>query len=98
MVAAAKNKIGEIQGVVTAAASGAVECVQHTVTWVVSRIPQAEDDDRTNQSLVQRAIRVTTLGLDSALTLSEALVDVFPPTEEDRGMWYENRMWPSLRS
>lgn len=77
--------MGEIQGVV----SGAVECVQHTATWMVGRILQAEDDG-TNQSLVQRAIRVTTLGLDSALTSSEALIDeVFPPTEEDKGMWHE---------
>ncbi|XP_013863337.1 perilipin-2 [Austrofundulus limnaeus] len=85
VVAAAKNKMGDLQGVVSDAASGAAECVQHTVSWVVSRIPQVEDDDGTNQSLVQRAIRVTTLGLDSALTLSETLIDdVFPPTEEDR--------------
>lgn len=88
VVAAAKNKLGEIQGVVSGAANGAVDCVQHTVTWVMSRIPQA-DGDGANRSLVQRAISVTALGLDSALTLSEALMDrALPPTEEDKGTWH----------
>lgn len=86
VVAAAKNKFGEIQGVVSGAANGAVDCVQHTVTWVMSRIPQA---DGANRSLVQRAIGVTALGLDSALTLSEALMDrALPPTKEDKGTWH----------
>ncbi|XP_037530842.1 perilipin-2 [Nematolebias whitei] len=84
VVAAAKNKLGEIQGVVSGAANGAVDCVQHTVTWVMSRIPQA-DGNGAKPSLVQRAISVTAVGLDAALTLSEALMDrALPPTEEDK--------------
>lgn len=61
-------------------------CVQHTVAWMIERVQQV--DDGTNQSLVERAISVATVGLDSALNMSEALVEqVLPPTEEDKGMY-----------
>ncbi|XP_054866242.1 perilipin-2-like isoform X2 [Amphiprion ocellaris] len=80
IVATAKNKMHEIQDVVSIAANGTKEVVQHTVTWVVSRMHQA--DDGANRSLMKRAIGATSEGLDSALSLSEALMDqLLPPTE-----------------
>ncbi|XP_047434891.1 perilipin-2-like isoform X2 [Mugil cephalus] len=84
IVATAKNKVHEIQDVVSTAAIGAVYCVQNTVTWVMSRVHQV--DGGGSQSLVQRTICVVGVGLDSALSWSEALLDqVLPPSEEDEG-------------
>uniref|UniRef100_A0A8C6KDG2 Perilipin 1 n=2 Tax=Nothobranchius furzeri TaxID=105023 RepID=A0A8C6KDG2_NOTFU len=80
VVVTAKNKIIEIQDVVSIAASGTIDCVQHTVTWVKGRVLLADD----GLSLVDRAIGVAAVGLDSALTLSEALMDhVLPQTEDE---------------
>ncbi|KAK5602157.1 hypothetical protein CRENBAI_016158 [Crenichthys baileyi] len=84
VAAAAKNKVNEIRDVVYIAAGGTVDSVQHTVTWMISRLHQA-DNNVGNQSMVERAISVASVGLDSALALSEALVDqVLPPLEEDK--------------
>ncbi|XP_021164835.2 perilipin-2 isoform X2 [Fundulus heteroclitus] len=83
VVAAAKNKANEIRDVVCIAAGGTVGSVPHTVTWMISRLHQGEDGG--TLSLVERAISVASVGLDSALTLSEALVDqVLPPPEEEK--------------
>ncbi|KAE8300206.1 hypothetical protein D5F01_LYC00342 [Larimichthys crocea] len=83
IVANAKNKMHEIQQVVSIAANGTVDCVQHTVTWLMGRVQQA--DDQADRPFVERAISVASTGLDSALNVSEALVDqVLPPTEEDK--------------
>nr|XP_020457839.1 perilipin-2 isoform X2 [Monopterus albus] len=83
VVATAKNKMHEIQDAVTIAANGTMDCVQHTVTWVMERMQQA--DEGTNQSLVERVISVASVGLDCALSVSEAMVDqVLPLTEEDK--------------
>uniref|UniRef100_A0A1A8N4P5 Perilipin 1 n=1 Tax=Nothobranchius rachovii TaxID=451742 RepID=A0A1A8N4P5_9TELE len=80
VVITAKNKIIEIQDVVSIAASGTVDRVQHTVTWVKGRVLLVDD----GLSLVDRAIGVAAVGLDSALTLSEALMDhVLPQTEDE---------------
>ncbi|XP_070847108.1 perilipin-2-like [Chaetodon trifascialis] len=73
VVAAAVNKLSEIQDALSAAAHG-------TVTWLMGSIPQAE------RPLVQRAVSAAGMGLSSALSMSEALLDrVLPPTEEDEG-------------
>ncbi|XP_015250437.1 PREDICTED: perilipin-2-like isoform X1 [Cyprinodon variegatus] len=73
IVAAAKNKVNEIQDVACSAASG---------TWMIGRLHQT---DGAKQSVVERAVGVACVGLDSALTLSEALVDqVLPPSEEEK--------------
>ncbi|KAK2817084.1 hypothetical protein Q5P01_025275 [Channa striata] len=49
----------------------------------MERMQQA--DDSTNQSFVKKAVSVASVGMDSALNMSEALVDqVLPPTEEDK--------------
>ncbi|XP_040892644.1 perilipin-2-like isoform X2 [Toxotes jaculatrix] len=83
IVATAKNKIYEIQDVVSITANGTKDCVQHTVTWVMERMQPG--DDGIDSTLVERAISVAIVGLDSALSISEALVDqVLPPSEEDR--------------
>lgn len=75
----------EIQEVVSVAANGTKDCVEHTVAWLMGGIQQA-DDDQTDQSLVERAFSVASVGLDSALIVSEALLDrVLPPTDEDKG-------------
>lgn len=84
IVVGAKNKMLEIRDVVNIAANGTMECVQHTVAWVIERMQQA--DERTNHAAVERAISVASVGLDSALNMSEALMDrVLPPTEEEKG-------------
>ncbi|XP_041641480.1 perilipin-2-like isoform X2 [Cheilinus undulatus] len=79
VVAAARNKMSEIQDVVSIAANGTVDCVQHTLTWLMGRIQQAD------QPLVERAISVAGAGLDSALIMTETLMDhVLPPSEQDK--------------
>ncbi|XP_070684381.1 perilipin-2-like [Pempheris klunzingeri] len=82
IVAAAKTKMHKIQAVVSVAANGTVDCAQHTVTWLMGRLHQA--DDQADLPLVERALSVASVGLDSALIMSEALMDqVLPPTEEE---------------
>ncbi|XP_031735394.1 perilipin-2-like isoform X1 [Anarrhichthys ocellatus] len=83
IVATAKNKMHEIQDVVSIAAYGTMDRVEHTVAWVMGGIQLA--DDQAGQSLVERAIAVASVGLDSALIASEALMDRgLPATEEDK--------------
>nr|XP_019955899.1 PREDICTED: perilipin-2-like isoform X2 [Paralichthys olivaceus] len=83
IVATAKNRMHEIQEVMSIAANGTVDCVQHTVTWVMERMQQAGDG--TTHTVVERAVSVASEGLDSALSVAEALVDqVLPPNEEDK--------------
>lgn len=75
----------EIQNVVSIAANGSVGCAHMAVTWLMGRMQQA--DDRAEQPLVERAVGMASVGLDSALMMSEALMDrVLPPTEEDKGL------------
>ncbi|TMS23560.1 Perilipin-2 [Larimichthys crocea] len=51
---------------------------EHTVTWLMGRVQQA--DDQADRPFVERAISVASTGLDSALNVSEALMDqVLPP-------------------
>lgn len=76
----------ELHDAVSIATNGTMGCVQHTVAWVMARMQHV--DDGTNQSLVKRAISVASVGLDSALNMSEALVEqVLPPPEEGKGMY-----------
>ncbi|XP_034746084.1 perilipin-2-like isoform X1 [Etheostoma cragini] len=83
IVATAKNKMHEIQDVVSVAANGTVDCAAFTVAWLMNRLQQV--DNPADQSLVVRAICVAGVGLDSALITSEALLDrVLPSTEEDK--------------
>ncbi|XP_033480635.2 perilipin-2-like isoform X2 [Epinephelus lanceolatus] len=83
IVASAKDKIHEIRGVVSIAANGTVDCVERTVLWLTGGIPQTEA--QADQSLLERAISVASVGLESALIVSESLIDrVLPPTEEDK--------------
>ncbi|XP_035515785.1 perilipin-2-like isoform X2 [Morone saxatilis] len=82
IVATAKNKMHEIQDVVSIAANGTVDCVQHTVTWLMA--VRQQGDNQADQPLVERVITVASVGLDSALIMSEVLMDrVLPPTEEE---------------
>lgn len=74
----------EIQEVVSIAANGSVDCVHMAVTRLVGGAQHASD--QAEQPLVARAISVVIMGLDSALSMSEALMDqVLPPTEEEKG-------------
>ncbi|XP_072239800.1 perilipin-2-like [Leuresthes tenuis] len=83
VVATAMNKMQAIQDVVSITAKGTVDCVQYAVTGVMSRILQAEDGP--NKSLVERVVSVASVELDSALSLSEALVDqIVPPSDKDK--------------
>ncbi|XP_071753124.2 perilipin-2-like [Centroberyx gerrardi] len=92
IAASAKNKMLEVKDLASIAGNGTVDCVQHAVTWVTGRMQQATDptrkmadDDGVDQSLVKKAISVASLGLDSALSVTEALMDqLLPPSEEDR--------------
>ncbi|XP_058497438.1 perilipin-2-like isoform X2 [Solea solea] len=79
IVATAKNKVHEIQDVVSLVANGTKDCV----TWAMERMQHAGDG--MNNTLAERAITVASMGLDSALNTAEALVDqVLPPTEEEK--------------
>ncbi|KAM9769399.1 lipid storage droplets surface-binding protein 1-like isoform 2-T2 [Menidia menidia] len=77
VVATAKNKMQEIQDVVSITAKGTMGCVQYTVTWAMSRILPADGAD---QSLVERVVSVAGVSLDSVLSLSEAFMDQTKPT------------------
>lgn len=71
--------INEIQDVVRIAAHGTLDCV----TWVLERMQQVEEGTKDNPA--GRAISVAGVGLDSALSTAESLMDrVLPPTKEDR--------------
>ncbi len=84
VVATAKNKMHEIQDVVSIVANGTVDCVQHTVTWLMGKMQQV--DEEAGPPLVERAIITASVGLESALIMSEALMNhMLPPTEEERG-------------
>ncbi|XP_030598104.1 perilipin-2-like [Archocentrus centrarchus] len=79
LVTTAKNKMHEIEAGMSTAANGTMDCVRHAVTWVTSTM-----NDGTNHSVVETVINAATVGLDTALSLSEALVDkVLPPTQEE---------------
>ncbi|CAK6958472.1 perilipin-2-like [Scomber scombrus] len=83
IVIEAKNKMLEIWDVVNIAANGTLGCVHHTVACVIERMQQ--DDEQSNHAVLETAIRVVSIGLDSALSMSEALMDrVLPPTEEEK--------------
>lgn len=68
----------EVQDAVSIAASGSVECAHMAVTWLMGRMQQAE-----GRPLLERAITVASMGLDSSLHMLEVLMDrVLPPTDE----------------
>ncbi|XP_034044034.1 perilipin-2-like [Thalassophryne amazonica] len=84
----AKKKILEIQDTVSGAANGTMVCVLHTVMWVMGRAQRVTGfngytaDGVAKQSLMVQAISV---GLDSALNTSEALMNqMLPPTKDDK--------------
>ncbi|XP_061628291.1 perilipin-2-like isoform X2 [Phyllopteryx taeniolatus] len=77
LVAGVRSKVLEMQDAVTIAAHGTVDCVQHAVTCIVERVQQPDD-----LSLVGRAVAASSMGLASALNLSEALVDRMLTEEE----------------
>lgn len=80
----ARNKVHGVQDVVNMAVNGTMDCVQYTVARLVEGMQQVNDTD---QSLVEMALSVAVVGLDSALNVSEALVDsVLPPTKEEQSM------------
>lgn len=58
--------------------AGMSTAANQTIEWVMSRM-----NDGINRSPLKRVVGVTTVGLDTALSLSEALVDqMLPPTQE----------------
>ncbi|CAI5680443.1 unnamed protein product [Oreochromis niloticus] len=78
IVIPAKNKMNEIQVGMSIAAN-------RTIDWVMSRM-----NDGINRSPLKRVVGVTTVGLDTALSLSEALVDqVLPPTQQEEARLME---------
>lgn len=84
LVATAKDKVAEIQDVVSIAANGSADCVNMGVAWLMVRLEVAQD--RAGQPLVDRAIAAAAVGVESALTMSEALVDQMLPPTEDKGL------------
>lgn len=85
LVATAKKKVAELQDVVSIAANASADCVSVGVSWLTVRLEGAQDR---GQPLVDRAIAATAVGLETALTTSEALVDrMLPPAEDDKGLW-----------
>ncbi|TNM86173.1 hypothetical protein fugu_008444 [Takifugu bimaculatus] len=82
VVATAKDKVAEIQDAASVAAHGSADCVNMGVAWLMVRLEVAQD--RAGQPLVDRAMAAAAAGVDSALAMSEALVDrMLPPTEEE---------------
>ncbi|KAM4603575.1 perilipin-2-like [Polymixia lowei] len=80
IAASAKNKMLEVKDVVSIVGNGIMDCVQHTITIVIGKTTRKMTDyNMVNPSLVERAINVAGLGLDSALNLSEALMDLVLP-------------------
>ncbi|XP_035762194.1 perilipin-2-like [Neolamprologus brichardi] len=78
IVIPAKTKMNEIQAGMSIAAN-------QTIDWVMRRM-----NDGINRSPLKRVVGVTTVGLDTALSLSEALVDqMLPPTQEEEARLME---------
>nr|XP_004549563.2 perilipin-2 [Maylandia zebra] len=72
IVIPAKTKMNEIQAGMSIAAN-------QTIDWVMRRM-----NDGINRSPLKTVVGMTTVGLDTALSLSEALVDqMLPPTQEE---------------
>lgn len=68
----------EMEAGMSTAANGTMDCVRQAVTWVTSTV-----NDGSNHSVVETVLNATTVGLDTTLSLSEALVDkVLPPSQE----------------
>lgn len=85
IIIGAKTKMLEIRDAVNIAAYGTLDCMHHSVVRVIESFQQ--DDEQSNHAVLERAIKVASMGLDSALSMSEALMDrVLPPTEEEKGM------------
>lgn len=71
IVIPAKTKMNEIQAGMSIAAN-------QTIDWVMRRM-----NDGINRLPLKTVVGMTTVGLDTALSLSEALVDqMLPPTQE----------------
>ncbi|XP_077460317.1 perilipin-2-like [Stigmatopora argus] len=80
LVAGFRSKALEMQDAVSIVAHGTVDCVQYAVRSIMARDKQPDD-----RSLIGRAASVSSKGLDSALNMSEALVDrMLPPLEEEK--------------
>lgn len=77
--------MSKLQVVVCIAATGTVDCVKLTASWLMYRLQQGSDGQAA-QTPVQAAIGVACLGLDSALTASEALVDHMLPAPQGEGV------------
>lgn len=87
VVATAKDKVAEIQDVASVAANGSADCVNMGVAWLMVRWEVAQD--QAGRPLVDRAIAAAAAGVDSALAMSEAVVDrMLPPAE---GLWIHAR-------
>ncbi|XP_054635781.1 uncharacterized protein LOC129183027 isoform X2 [Dunckerocampus dactyliophorus] len=75
-----RSKVLEVQDAMSIVAYGTIECVQYAVTCVMAMVQQLND-----LSLVGRAVSVSSMGLDPALNISEALVErVLPPTDDEK--------------
>ncbi|XP_057700218.1 perilipin-2-like isoform X4 [Corythoichthys intestinalis] len=80
LVAGLRSKVMEMQDAVSIAAHGTVDSVQHAVMCIMASAQQPGD-----RSLMGRAISVSSMGLASALNITEALVDrMLPPLEEEK--------------
>ncbi|KAM9818539.1 perilipin-2-like isoform 2-T2 [Syngnathus typhle] len=74
-----RGKVLEVQDAVTIVAHGTVDCVQHAVSGIMVRVQQSDE------TLVGRAVTASSMGLTSALNVSEALVNrMLPPPAEDK--------------
>lgn len=65
--------MNEIQALVSIAANGSVVCMHMALTWLMGMMQQ--NVPQPDGSLVERAVSVTSKGLNLAMSLSEALVD-----------------------
>lgn len=83
--------MNEIQALVSIAANGSVVCVHMALTWLMGMMQQ--NVPQPDGSLVDRAVGVTSKGLNLAISWSEALVDRKRPIgSDDQGRWLFSRL------
>ncbi|XP_056136461.1 perilipin-2-like [Lampris incognitus] len=73
IVASAKNKMHEVKDMASIVSNGTMDCVQHTITWVTGKM-QVDLSDPVNEMTTSHTVSVTSVGVDSVLSIAEALV------------------------
>lgn len=85
IVSDVKNIMMEAKDAVVIAVYGAKNCMYYTLTGLVA-MTKGASGGRANIVSLEHAVQLVSIGLENALSLSEALVDqALPPTDEEMG-------------